>query len=65
MDAPFCFKSEVWQHFGFPKSENEKGEKMTGKNCVQVLQKKKEKDELHTQHDNMMFARKTAPQSEN
>lgn len=30
-DAPSCFKLEVWQHFGFPKSENEMGEKITDK----------------------------------
>ena len=28
-DAPSSFKSEAWQHFGFPKSTNEKGENIT------------------------------------
>ena len=30
-DAPNSFKSDVWRHFGFPKTKNEKGEVVTDK----------------------------------
>lgn len=30
-DAPSSFKSEVWQHFDFPKTKNETGEVVTDK----------------------------------
>ncbi|KAK1882049.1 Zinc finger BED domain containing protein 1 [Dissostichus eleginoides] len=30
-DAPSTFKAVVWQHFGFPVSRNDKGEKQTDK----------------------------------
>ena len=30
-DAPSCFKSEVWHHFGFPVSRNKNGERVTDK----------------------------------
>lgn len=36
-DAPSCFKSDVWQHFGFPKSENEKGGKIKDKTTCKFL----------------------------
>ena len=31
VDAPTSFKSDVWEHFGFPKTVNDKGEKITDK----------------------------------
>lgn len=40
-EAPNNFKSEVWKHFGFPKTVNEKGEKIIDKtNTICKLCKK-------------------------
>lgn len=38
-DAPSSFKSEAWQHFGFPMTINENGESIIDKTkSIQILQ---------------------------